>query len=81
MWPKQLQAAATEAIGDGHVETTAPPTVAAVMEFLDSAKRGSASEIVLSDKTKIETRATPDAVYSATAPASGGLIHENYLAR
>ena len=23
----------------------------------------------------------PDAVYSATAPASGGFIHENYLAR
>ena len=64
-----------------HVENTAPPTVAAVTEFLNSAKRGSAQETVLSDKTRIETRATPDAVYSATAPASGGLIHENYLAR
>jgi hypothetical protein len=81
MWPKQLQAAATEAIGDEHVENTTPPTIAAVTEFLDSAKRGSASETVLSDKTRIETRATPDAVYSATAPASGGFIHENYLAR
>ena len=62
MWPKQLQAAATEAIGDEHVEKTAPPTVAAVTEFLNSAKRGSAQETVLSDKTRIETRATPDAV-------------------
>jgi hypothetical protein len=81
MWPKQLQAAATEAIGDDHVKSTAPPTVAAVTEFLNSAKRGSPRETVLSDKTRIETRATPDAVYSATAPASGGLVHENYLAR
>ena len=80
MWSKQLQAAATEAIGDEDVENTAPP-VAAVTEFLNSAKHGSAREAVLSDKTRIETRATPDAVYSATAPASGGFIHENYLAR
>ena len=62
MWSKQLQAAATEAIGDEDVENTEPPTVAAVTEFLNSAKRGSAREAVLSDKTRIETRATPDAV-------------------
>ena len=31
---------------------TAPPTVAAVTEFLDSAKRGSARETALSDKTR-----------------------------
>lgn len=81
MWSKQLQAAATEAIGERGADIGAPPSPEAVTAFLDEAKSGKAQEKVLSDQTRLETRESPGAVYFATKPAAGDWVHENYLAK
>lgn len=81
MWPKQLQAAATEAIGERAATAEMAPTAESVKAFLDDAKRASAKETVLDAQNKIETRDSPKAVYFAAEAPSGGFIHENYLAK
>ena len=81
MWPKQLQAAATEAIGERHAKVAQPPSAEAVKLFLDEAKRGAAKEKVLGDQNRIEMRESANAVYFASEPANGGWVHENYLAK
>lgn len=81
MWPKQLQAAATEAIGENGGKIEAPPAARAVKAFLDEAKRGAAKSKILGAKNKLETRDSAGAVYFAAQPANGGAVHENYLAK
>ena len=81
MWPKQLQAAATEAIGERGTATKSAPSADAVKAFLQDAKRGAAKEQVVNDTNKLEMRESPNAVYFAATPASGGWVHENYLAK
>lgn len=81
MWPKQLQAAATEAIGERGGAAKANPSTGDVKAFLDEAKRGPAKETALNDQNRLETRESDNAVYFAAAPASGSFIHENYLAK
>ena len=81
MWPKLLNAAATEAIGESNDKVEAPPSADAVAAFLDEARRGKAKEQALSDGVRLKTRESSDAVYFATETASGGRVHENYLAK
>jgi hypothetical protein len=81
MWPKLLKAAATEAIGESNDKVEAPPSAEAVTAFLDEARRGKTKEQALSNHVRLETRESPNAIYFATEPESGGWVHENYLAK
>ncbi|MGQ0456964.1 MAG: ARPP-1 family domain-containing protein [Hyphomicrobium sp.] len=81
MWSKQLQAAATEAIGEKSEKAEASPEAAAVAAFLAAAKSGSVKKTALSDTKQAEMRDSDRAVYFASSPASAGWTHENYLAK
>jgi hypothetical protein len=82
MWPKQLQSAATEAIGERNSRNEPPPAAEAVNTFLAEAKQGAVKEKELrSDNNVLEVRDSAKAVYFAASPASGAAFHENYLAK
>lgn len=81
MWAKQLQSAATEAIGErsGKVEST--PAAEAVKAFLADAKQGKVKEKAERSDNVLEVRDSAAAVYFAASPASGAVVHESYLAK
>lgn len=81
MWPKQLRAAAIEAIGEKEKSAEPNPSVNAVKAFLDDAKRGSAKEENLNASNTLETREGQQAIYFATKAAGSAWVHENYLAK
>jgi hypothetical protein len=81
MWPKQLQAAATEAIGEAAEKADAPPASDAVTAFLAAAKGGAVKEKSEHSSNRLEVRDSGQAVYFASSPSSGRVLHENYLAK
>ncbi|MFN0219885.1 MAG: ARPP-1 family domain-containing protein [Hyphomicrobium sp.] len=81
MWEKQLQSAATEAIGETGDKSAAAPDVSAVAAFLDDAKRGAKKDTPLTVKKQAEVRDGERSVYFASSPAAGVWLHENYLAK
>lgn len=81
MWPKMLDASATEAIGQKHESKDAVPPVDAVMAFLAGVDGGRASEKPLNFGVRRVTRETAKAVMFETAPAAAGWVHRSYLAK
>ncbi len=81
MWPKQLQSAATEAIGERGGTNEPPPPAEAVNTFLAEAKQGAVKEKAVRSENVLEVRDSAKAVYFAASPASGAVFHENYLAK
>jgi hypothetical protein len=82
MWPKLLDASATEAIGEKSESGGTPPTLVAVGEFLDTAERGNGSQRPLPARTESETRDGATSLYvEARRAAGGGWYHRNYIAK
>lgn len=83
MWPKLLDASATEAIGEKNQQPSAAvPQPADVLAFLDTAEKGKASETrELIGKLVVEARDAPKAVYLETRQPSGAIVHRSYLAK
>ena len=81
MWPKQLQAAATEALGEKSAKSEPAPAAEAVKAFLVSAKAAAVKEAAQRNDNRIEIRDSVSAVYSAASPANSPIVHENYLAK
>ena len=81
MWPKMLDASATEAIGQKHESKDAAPTVDAVTAFLAGVDGGRASEKPLNFGVRRVTRETAQAVMFETAPAAAPWVHRSYLAK
>ena len=90
MWPKQLAAAATEALGEvrrtvsATADTTTPaPTVAMpdVSAFLSAAESGAAEERTLGTLTRQQRRDTEKSLYVEARKADGTWVHRNYLAK
>lgn len=81
MWNKQLQAAATEAIGEKGGKSDTPPTPELVKAFLGDAKRGEVKENALTSDVRLEVRDSARAVYSASSPADGAAFHESFVAK
>ena len=85
LWPKLLEAAATEAVAGFKPEAKTEPVKAeAVSRFLAEAKQGKASEKKLSPAAKMITRDSKDQVLFETRDTSGeGMpaVRENYLAK
>ncbi|MBI2715578.1 MAG: hypothetical protein HYX37_14180 [Rhizobiales bacterium] len=81
MWPKMLDASATEAIGQKHERKDEVPAVDAVMAFLAGVDGGRASEKPLNFGVQRVTRETAKAVMFETAPAAAPWVHRSYLAK
>ncbi len=81
MWPKLLNAAATEAIGELGKLAMALPASGAVGEFLIAAERGRAEKKPLAAGNKVESRASDKSYYFETERADGKWMHKNYLMR
>ena len=81
MWAKQLDAAATEAIGDRAAGAAAPPPAETVATFLAAAERGKSAATKLDAATELETRDGERALFFETRRAGGAWFHRNYLAK
>jgi hypothetical protein len=81
MWPKLLEAASVEAIGELGKPETATPSGAAVGEFLAAAERGQAERKTLAAGNSLDTRAGEAAYYFETRRSEGKWVHRNYIAR
>ena len=81
MWDKLLAASATEALGDKSPERAEPPSTDAVLSFLQSAERGTATTRQVTKSARLETREAEHAIYFETARTAGGFVHRNYLAK
>ena len=81
MWPKMLDAGATEAIGQKNASKDEAPTVEAVTTFLAGVDGGRASEKPLNFGVRRVTRETVQAVMFETAPAAAPWVHRSYLAK
>ncbi|MEQ1612852.1 MAG: DUF6569 family protein [Hyphomicrobiaceae bacterium] len=82
MWPKLLDASATEAIGDQHEVAGAAPTTANVTAFLASADGGKAEPVAtIASGLSRQAFEGAGALAVATRRADGAEIHRTYLAR
>ena len=81
MWAKQLDAAASEAIGDRAAGAAAPPPAEAVAMFLAAAESGRPAQAALDGAVVLETRDADRALFFETRRAGGAWFHRNYLAK
>ena len=81
LWPKLLQASATEAIGEiKEGKQHAPAKVEAVQASITDAEKGKKSEKSVSARVKMETSETKDNVRFRTYDAKdGSVVHENLV--
>jgi ARG/rhodanese/phosphatase superfamily protein len=80
LWPKLLNAAATEAVAEKNGKDGSPPAVADIVAFVDRAEKGRAGERRIDADTKLATRETEKTYYFETRRGDA-VIHRNYLAR
>jgi ARG and Rhodanese-Phosphatase-superfamily-associated Protein domain len=81
MWPKQLAAAVTEAIGAKGGDAAAAPSAEAVQQFLAAAESGRGQEEVVGDLSRQEVRDADKALFVEAQRSSGAWVHRNYLAK
>lgn len=82
MWPKQLAAGVTEAIGSkGQKEAAAPPSVEAVQTFLTAAEAGKAQKEPVGGLSEQEVRDADKALYVEARRSNGAFIHRSYVAK
>jgi hypothetical protein len=80
MWRKQLDAAATEAIGERADAPQPTPSVEQVQAFLEAAEAGTQKDRALAAGARVATRDSKAALYMEAA-AAGGFVHRNYLSK
>jgi ARG and Rhodanese-Phosphatase-superfamily-associated Protein domain len=81
MWPKQLAAAVTEAIGAKGGKPAEAPSVESVNRFLVTAEGGRAQEEVVNDLSRQEVRDADKALFVEARRGDGAWVHRNYLAK
>jgi hypothetical protein len=82
MWPKLLEATATEAIGERDGVVSAPPTGAAVAAFLVPAAAAKPAEPVPPGMPVVrEVRESDQVLQVETKRKDGGFIHRVYVAK
>lgn len=81
MWPKMVEAAATEAIAEKDTAATPPPSREDVARFMTAAEAGTSAEVALAAGLRQGKRDAEKAVLLETRTSSGGLVHRNYLAK
>lgn len=80
MWPKLLEASATEAISRRNEAKDVAPSIAAVTAFLDAADAAKAEEKPLGFGLSRTTRESAKEVMFETSQAAG-FVHRSYLAK
>ena len=81
LWPKLLNAAATEAVAEKNGKSEEAPAPAKVQEFLDKSEKGRAGERKIDERTSLGTRETEKSFYFEAKRSDGVVFHKNYLAR
>jgi hypothetical protein len=81
MWPKMVEAAATEAIGEKDNPPAQPPSREDVARFLADAETGQAENSKVTAGLQASIRDTDKSVMVETRSAAGGLVHRGYLAK
>jgi hypothetical protein len=82
VWPKQLAASVTEAIGEKRDGVAAEaPKPAAVTRFLTEAESGKKQDRDSAPGTRLETRDAAKALFNEARQSDGTLIHRSYLAK
>lgn len=81
MWPKLLDASATEAVGARGEGATTLPELAEVGAFLAAAEAGRKSTRALPTQGDLVTRESPRALFVETNAKSGGWFHRSYVAK
>jgi hypothetical protein len=82
VWPRQLAAVVTEAIGSrAGADAAAAPSVADVEAFLVAAERGKVQERATVAAMRQETRDGDGALYNEARSDAGRWVHKNYLAK
>jgi len=81
MWAKQLDANATEAIGEKSAKAAEPPSADAALAFLSAAEQGKATTTQIDARLTREARDADHAVLVETRASGGQLVHRSYLAK
>ena len=80
MWPKMLNAAATDAIGQRHSDKGEPPSAAAVRHFMAAAEAGEKSDRAIAFGVQ-RVLHTSDKALLVEAALKDGWVHRSYLAK
>jgi hypothetical protein len=82
MWPKLLDAAATEAIAEAGAKSEQQPAAEAVAKFLETTDAGNAAtDVQVAPGLARRTMDAPSALAIATKRADGLEVHRTYLAK
>jgi ARG and Rhodanese-Phosphatase-superfamily-associated Protein domain len=81
MWPKQLAAGTTEAIGAKSDKPAAAPGKADVAQFMADAEQGKASQEAIAGVSKQEVRNADAGLFIEARTNDGTWVHRNYLAK
>lgn len=81
LWPKLLDAAVTEAIGERNAAPAGAPPIEAVQAFLAAAENAPAKEQPLPGKTMMDTRDGDKALFVETRRGKDGYVHRAYVAK
>ena len=80
LWPRQLTAAATEAIGEKEAPTSDQPTLAEVAAFIDGARAAEPVGKSMPGRMSLETRETEMALYTEIRRQDGLWVHRSFIA-
>lgn len=81
MWSKQLEASATEAIGEKGGKTETLPPVEAALAFLSEAEKAKPTAAKIDARLDREAREADASFYVETKRRDGALVHRSYLAK
>ena len=80
LWPRQLNAAATEAIGEEDASIRKQPTLAEVAAFIDEVRAAEPVGKFMPGRMSLETRETEKALYTEIRRQNGLWMHRSFIA-
>ncbi len=81
VWPRQLRAAATEAIAETGVRKRKQPTLAEVAAFIDAARAAKSVSRAMPGGMNLETRMADEALYMEVRRGNNRWVHRTFVAR
>lgn len=81
LWPRQLKAAATEAIAEKGAHERIQPTLAEVGAFIDSARAAKPASRAMPGGLRLETRKASGSFYMEVRRGNDRWVHRNFVAR
>ena len=80
LWPRQLKAAATEAITEENTTIGGQPTLAEIAAFIDGIRAAEPAGASMPGRMSLETRETEQALYTEIRRRDGRWIHRSFVA-